>query len=498
MSGVVGGRATKRSLAWGALRVILVAAAAVGMVRYADGSTWTADLTRATTGASGSGVVAVTDAEVMCPGAELTGITGARNVSTSPVIAAAVPPADLLLSATGSASGSGKVTLGPQSGKATVSSTARAIATTSPPAGSAVRVHATGGLAPGLVASQLSVATLDTVRGLVTASCGVPASDLWLIAGGGQPGRQERLVLTNAGANEVIVDVSVMGADGPVTSAAGHGLIVPAHGRLGVLVDAIAGAEKSPVVHVTATGGLVRATLNDTWLDGTVPAGSSDVTAAAMPARRAVIPGVAVDGSGVLRLANPGTTEAVVQVRTISADGGAPLPDKGVFTLAAGSVADVPLTGLPTANFALDVSADVPVVAGAVINRRVGGGNGDFAWTSATAPIVDLGGAALPAGPSGLTRRLMLVATGGSSSVRLTTVTPDGAAKTTTLTLGQDTNESVDLLQAASVWIEPDGPGAVRGAVVSTLGQGADQQVSVLPVASAMISATRSGITIRP
>ena len=55
----------------------------------------------------------------------------------------------------------------------------------------------------------------EDLRGLATAACAAGGSDLWLLGGGADPGRQERLVLTNPGDNPVTADVTVHGAAGP-------------------------------------------------------------------------------------------------------------------------------------------------------------------------------------------------------------------------------------------------------------------------------------------
>lgn len=484
--------------AFAAVRVLLVAGACVGLVRLADTSAWSLDLTQAGDGPAGAArQVALSDRELSCPGGELSGVSGATNVATSPLVSAAVPPPDVLSLVGAGAATAGRLTLGPLTGKPAVTATDRAGGRTSP-GGAAVLVHGTGGLAPGLVASQESLLSGSRARGLVDVACGPPATDVWLVGGGGQPGRQERLVVVNPGANEVTVDVAVLGANGPVTSAAGHNIVIPSHGRVAVLIDAIAGAEPSPVLHVTVNGGQVRATLNDTWLDGTIPAGSSDAFPTAAPGRDLVLPGVAVDGGGLVRVANPGTSSAVVQVRTLDTEGGAPLPGRGVVTVPAHTVIDVPLTGVPSGVVAVEVTSDVPVLAGALVTRRAGSAPGDFAWTTATAPIVGLGGAALPASGSSPTRTVQLVATGGAASVTVTTVSATGVAKSTRHALVADTTESVALGDAAAVWVVPTGAGAVRAAVVSTVGTGAAQQVAILPMTTAPTDATRNEVTVEP
>src|SRR5674476_770448 len=86
-----------------------------------------------------------------------------------------------------------------------------------------------GAIAPGTVATQWSLTTKGTSRGLVTSACIPGAGSSWLIAGGAAPGRLEHLVLANPGPNPVTVDVSVFGAKGRIESPNDQALAV---GRL--------------------------------------------------------------------------------------------------------------------------------------------------------------------------------------------------------------------------------------------------------------------------
>ena len=128
-----------------------------------------------------------------------------------------------------------------------------------------------GAIAPGTVATQRSWVKSGDDHGLFTAACMPAAASSWLIGGGAQPGRRERLVLTNPGPNPVTVDLTVLGVNGPIQSPNGHGLVVGPYSRTVILLDAIAGSEPSPVVQVNAQGGEVAAVLSDTWLDGVIP-----------------------------------------------------------------------------------------------------------------------------------------------------------------------------------------------------------------------------------
>jgi hypothetical protein len=353
-------------------------------------------------------------------------------------------------------------------------------------------VAATGAMAAGTIATQRSLVTTGNDRGLVTAACMPAAASSWLLAGGAEPGRRQRLVLSNPGPNPVTVDLDVLGVNGLVQSPNGRGLVVGPHARTVVLLNAITGSEPSPVVHVVAQGGEVAAVLNDTWLDGVIPRGGDDALPVAAPAREQLIAGVAVDGRATLRIAVPGDNEAVVESRVLTASGPKSLPNNGVTRVAAHSSKDVDLSALPPDAYAVQVRADVPVVAAAMIDRRLPTGtSSDLAWSGASAPITSLAGMALSAGPGapGILGRLDLAATYDPASVLVTTVGADGQIGTKELAIGADSVTTLALDGATSVWVTPR-TGVVRAAVLSWSSDVGGVLVSVTPLTNLNLTTT--------
>ena len=163
-----------------------------------------------------------------------------------------------------------------------------------------------GSMAPAAAGSQEWRTDTAGLRGLVTTPCAAGGSDLWLLGGGAGPGRQERLILTNPGANPVTTDVAVHGTAGRLGDSVVE--TVPSGGRVSVLLDARYGKEESPVVRVRSDGGGVQATLTDTWVDGSTPLGADTTVATAPPSGVQVVPGVVVDATGTtsVRVAVPG------------------------------------------------------------------------------------------------------------------------------------------------------------------------------------------------
>ena len=480
-----------RRVRWvGPARLVLTAAVAGGLVALATTSPMPgADASSGITEAGAPTLAPVSSADLSCPGPELSGVPGVEDVSVPALVGAAAAPDAVIAPVRPTGSGALAVRTGRATSRAVTVRGVTTTATTAPSTPS--DVLATGSMAPGVAATQEWLVSRDEVRGLATVPCAGPGSDLWLLAGGGAPGRQERLVLTNPGANEVTVDLTVLGRRGVVPSPTGA-TVVPAGGRVALLVDAITGAEQSPAVRVRVNGGTVRAVMSDIWLDGSVPVGAETTGPAAAPARRQVIPAALVGMAGSIRVAVPDRQQAVVSARVIGADGPVPLPGGGVTRVAGRSTGELPITGLAQGTYAVELTSDVPIVASLWSSWRAGDGPGDFLWAPSTSASEGLLGAAYPATEDPRSRVVSVVSTGGPATVAVTWRPTDEDDWTTReLDLAQDTATSFDLGPVDSVWVRrTSGAGEVRAAVASVGGQPGGRMVSSAPlVESAVTSA---------
>jgi hypothetical protein len=353
-------------------------------------------------------------------------------------------------------------------------------------------------MAAGLAAAQSWLVPSGDQRSLGGASCAPPGAEFWILAGGGAPGRQERLVLTNPGGNAVTVDVTLHGEKGAVSSPSGKGIVVPAHGRTAFLLDSISGDLVSPAIHLVADGGVVGAVVNDLWLDGARAGGSDDAVPTAAPSRDQVIPAVAVDGRSVLRVAVPGGDEAVVQARVLTAQGPRALPAGGVIRVDGGTVRDIDISALPAGTVGLQVRADVPIVAAAIVTRREPGKPSDFAWTSSTPPITGVAGMPLadPAGTSTPIRRyLSLTASGDTAGIEVVTVDDKGVETSRRPEVGIDAASVMEITGASSVWVHRvSGQGQVRAGVVSVIEDAKGQLISTTPLRDAALRTTTVGL----
>jgi len=333
-------------------------------------------------------------------------------------------------------------------------------------------VRGEGGLAMGLVAAQQHLSTEEQQRGLAIAGCTRPATDSWLLAGGDQPGRLERLVLVNPGANPVTVGVEVLGGAGPVPAPGGQGIVVGPGDRSVLLLDALAPGQVTPAVHVTTTGGPVLAALGDRWLGGSLDRGLELTTASAAPSTELVVPGLSMPGDGdhgeaALRVGVPGQTGAVVQVRALTADGPVRV-ERDVTLVGAGHAVDIDVSDLPAGTHALEITSDEPVVAAARVERRAeADGVADLAWVPATEPVVELAGAPLT-DLSGLeVVNTLAVASREGATVQVVTSGVDGQVDSQEIEVPAASSLAVELDDATAAWVRPVS-GDVHAAVVST------------------------------
>jgi hypothetical protein len=481
----------------GLVRTSLVALAGVGLVvaaTHGQGALALGSFAGAAPAGSGA-TNPVRSSSLVCPGPELKGIKGVDDADVPVRVAAAAAP---LRALTGlqptTAAGELSAARMPSGalGAPVTDRGANLSADQSTAAG--VLVSGSESMAAGVAAAQSWLVPSGDLRSLGGAPCGQPGAEFWILAGGGDPGRQERLVLTNPGGNPVTVDATLHGADGPVSSPNGKDIVVPAHGRTSFLLDSISGDLASPVVHVVAEGGVVGAVVNDTWLDGTRAAGSDDAVPAAQPSRDQVIPAVTVAGRSVLRVAVPGDSEAVVQARVLTAEGARALPGGGVIRIDGGAVRDIDLSKLPEGNVGIQVRADVPVVAAAMVTRALPGKPGDLAWTTSTPPITGVAGLPLVSSTP-VQRFLAMTSSGDTAGVEIETVDAKGVETSHRQQLGVDASGVLEVTGAASVWVHRvSGQGRLRAGVVSVQSDASGQLISIAPLRDTVLRTTSIGL----
>jgi hypothetical protein len=321
-------------------------------------------------------------------------------------------------------------------------------------------------------ATVASVTTDGDLRGMVAGPCAVPSVEHWLVGGSTSVGSSGRLVLQNPGRTPATVSLEAWGASGPVVLGSRSLVVVPPGEQVVTMLEAIAPDQSRLALHVTAEGGRVGAYVQHHRIEGLVPAGADLVVGGAAPSRTTAVSGVVSAGEPVddphaprLDLLTPGTRAGTANLAVLGPDGPVRLRGGEELPLEPGRVTTLPLGGLPAGAYTVVVDADVPVVAGAALDRKgitaddavVDGDPYDRAWLAgqavrATGPVAD-GAVAVP-GSSAYVVTLSGVPeerdpdriddVDGSTAVALRGVGPDGE-EAWTRTVEVPAGETVEL-----------------------------------------------------
>ncbi|WP_146184974.1 DUF5719 family protein [Agromyces badenianii] len=316
--------------------------------------------------------------------------------------------------------------------------------------------------------AQSQSAATETIAGFVATACAEASAESWLVAGATTLGRTSLVSLSNPTDVAATVDVRVIGETGAIDAGSALGIIVPARTQRTVSLAGLAPNLTSPVVHITSTGGMIAAALEQYAVDGLSPAGVEFTGVAAMPATRQVIPGFVVAESGGVDPAEDHADGDAFPALRVLATGDEPVdvsvglvPESGAggstieVTLQPGRATDVPLGVLEAGSYTVRLEADGPIVAAARATTGSAAGEPapgetdaaasvDLAWTVSTAPLLDEAVVAVPEGPSPV---LHLANEGGDVAEVLLAI--DGESRAVTIEAGSAA--SVDVPAGAIV-----------------------------------------------
>lgn len=233
------------------------------------------------------------------------------------------------------------------------------------------------------------------IRGLTASTCQQPVTTALLVAGSTELGSSARLVLTNPGETAASVSLTGWGATGPLSEVAP--VVVPAGGVREMLLQTIS-LEPRLAIRIDVEGGRVVPSIQDSALDGLVPAGTEMIGTTADPATLLALGPVSINdapgASALLRLVNPGDEPATVAVEMLGPDGAEALEGAESSVVEPGTVVDISLAGVPNAQYGVRVTSDQPVTGAIRIARTGTAGEDDpdtppvdVAWLPASAPL---------------------------------------------------------------------------------------------------------------
>lgn len=242
------------------------------------------------------------------------------------------------------------------------------------PAGATMLLADPADAAAWAFASSVQRADAGDLRGLAATECPGEGSQAWFAAGRTTVGNSAVLTLRNPGATVATATLRAWGATGEVVLEEAP-VVVGAGEQVDITLEAVVPDVDRLAIAVSASGGQVSATLHTLQLDGLTPAGIDVVAPGDAPSTLALIPALAVTetsveaaDSSLVRVLNPGTEAATVDVELLGETGSLSLIPGGLV-VEAGTVSDVSLAGTPAGTYAIRVSSDLPVLAGASLVR---------------------------------------------------------------------------------------------------------------------------------
>ncbi|MGN6253305.1 MAG: DUF5719 family protein [Marmoricola sp.] len=258
-----------------------------------------------------------------------------------------------------------------------------------------VTVHAAASAAAGAWAVQWSAAR----RSVAATSCPSPRAEWWFPGAGAATRHRGVLTLSNPREGDAIVDVTVLGPQGPIDAPGLRGIRVASGRTVRLDLATVSAAYGDLAVHVSATRGLVAAALPERFSAAVLAPTVRDwVTAQPDTARHSTVLGLGGRGStATLLVANPSSREAVVSLRLLTEGGVVAPKDRPTLTVPPGRVAAVAFRDAVAAHaVGVRLSSQVPVSATV---RSVQGR--DEAYGVAAVPFGAAGVVGLPEGVAG-------------------------------------------------------------------------------------------------
>jgi len=351
-----------------------------------------------------------------------------------------------------------------------------------------VVIQASGAMAQGLEAEQVS----DSGRAV--ARCAGPGTDFWFTGPGVFTAAHIRVFLMNVSGQPAVVTVQAFTDAGPLQGSTDTGVAVAPHSMVSQSLDKMLHGTRMVALQVRTSVGQVVAAVRQTRSGH----GGAWLPVSAAPGTRIVIPGMpAAAGTRQLFLAVPGTSDAHITLSAITAKGSYRPTGGGGLDIPGGSVAQISLTSLSGIYGALVVSSTVPVTASLMVPGGQEGAPGAF--TAAAPAIQEQGVVAANVTGKGAASSLVLSAPWRGARVRVTEIgTGSGhgrAAPGSVLAIPAHrsvlqqlpTPAGSDRGAAFAVVVTPlPGSGPVyAGRVITTSGRGGAVE-SILPVPSAL------------
>jgi len=320
--------------------------------------------------------------------------------------------------------------------------------------------------ADGAAAAGAFAARADTSgQALAVTACGPPRARWWFVGAGAALDHDSVLTLANVDPGPAVVDVRVLSADGEVETVGTRGIALAAGETRSIPLADVAPQREELAVAVEASRGRVAAAVSDRVADGAAaPDGLEWLPAAEVPSRVVRLVGVPAQARDrTLLVANPSDLEALVDVEVSGSRGTFTPVGARTISVPPGAVVSVDAADLVTAEdaAALRVRSRVPVVAALRSRSRV-----DHGYAGGVLPLTEPAVAPVVAGADG---RLQVSAGAGGATVDVSAWTEDGRElDETRVDVDPAATLEVPILRRAAYVVVTPRRGNVTGAAVYT------------------------------
>lgn len=186
---------------------------------------------------------------------------------------------------------------------------------------------------------------VKSARQLAWVPCPEPRASWWFVGAGGAVIHDTTLRITNPRTGAAVVDVDVYGQFGPVEAPGLHGITVPPGQTRSIDIGETAPSTGNLAVRVIAKRGLVAASAADRFNVGVVGSKAVEwLPAQSAPSTATTLTGLPPKADvASLMVVNPGTVEAVAEIRIIGKTGTFSPKKFKPFKIAPQSVATLPI-----------------------------------------------------------------------------------------------------------------------------------------------------------
>lgn len=198
-------------------------------------------------------------------------------------------------------------------------------------------------------------------NGFFADHCAAPSNREYFLTPGSTTGNASTLHLVNPAGAPVTARIQIWTEQGPLGAKVTQK--VPGKGHASLVLDGQAPGFTRLGVLVEAGGAGLNSWVDSTLATGAQKAGAAHMPSLASPATQVLIPAAKITGKSSLRVLNPSSAVATLQVSLLDTKGETSVPTSKKLQVARGAIFDIPLGGVKDGVVAVKLKSNQPVVA---------------------------------------------------------------------------------------------------------------------------------------